>query len=56
MYTKGKQPYEGMRGDEVVAFVEKGMFKNEMGQCKIEFNIYTLLMNYQMSYFISIAI
>ena len=28
MFTKGKQPYEGMRGDEVVAFVEKGMFKN----------------------------
>ena len=28
MYTKGKQPYEGMRGDEVVAFVEKGMLKN----------------------------
>ena len=26
MYTKGKQPYEGMRGDEVVAFVEKGKF------------------------------
>jgi hypothetical protein len=25
MYTKGKQPYDGMRGDEVVAFVEKGM-------------------------------
>ena len=29
MYTKGKQPYEGMRGDEVVAFVEKGMYITE---------------------------
>lgn len=24
MYTKGKQPYEGMRGDEVVRFIEEG--------------------------------
>ena len=26
MYTKGKQPYEGMRGDEVVTFVENGKY------------------------------
>ena len=29
MYTKGKQPYEGMRGDEVVTFIDNGMsFQN----------------------------
>ena len=26
MYTYGKQPYEGMRGDEVVQFVESGKY------------------------------
>ena len=52
MYTYGKQPYEGMRGDEVVQFVESGKCFTDAESILYIFKFNSVLSYFNLSYFI----